>query len=144
MVSSAANWHVAVMICVCLESAAPAWCFSVCAGGLKGRDVLVSSGQSQLGKVFSFREIERRRPHAALTLRAGNEERNAPDQEPVDAKEAALRRLAGADAPKGPAPKKVDKASSPLPEWTFFVLPIVGAACAFAVQYFTKAPLPLG
>lgn len=70
----------------------------------------------------------RRRRQAALVLRASLGEGDG-----ANAKEAALRRLASADAPKS-APKKVAQNESPLPEWTFFVLPIFGAACAFAFQ----------
>jgi len=66
----------------------------------------------------------------ALVLRAGLGDGDGATE---DAKEAALRRLAGADAPKI-APKKVAQKEAPLPEWAFFVLPIFGAACAFAFQ----------
>jgi hypothetical protein len=71
-----------------------------------------------------------RRRRQAVVLRAGLGDGDGATE---DAKEAALRRLAGADAPKS-APKKVAQKEAPLPEWAFFVLPIFGAACAFAFQ----------
>ena len=61
----------------------------------------------------------------------------------VDAREAALRRLAATDAPK-PKPVTSAEKTPELPEWIYFALPIAGALVAFAVQYFTKAPLPVG
>jgi hypothetical protein len=73
-----------------------------------------------------------RRRRQALVLRAGLGDGDGGGE---DGKEAALRRLAGADAPKS-APKKVAQKEAPLPEWAFFVLPIFGAACAFAFQVF--------
>jgi hypothetical protein len=75
----------------------------------------------------------RLRRNAAVTLRATGDDSSADKSS--DAKEAALRRLAGTDAPKGPPAKKVEK-EAPLPEWAFFALPIVGAVSAFAFQYF--------
>mmetsp|Transcript_20688 Transcript_20688/g.41974 ORF Transcript_20688/g.41974 Transcript_20688/m.41974 type:complete len:127 (+) Transcript_20688:21-401(+) len=59
-----------------------------------------------------------------------------------EAKDALLKKLASTDEPKGPPPKEVKK--TPLPEWFYFALPFFGAATAFAIQYFTKNPLPIG
>lgn len=71
---------------------------------------------------------------------------NASASSAKDAKEAALRRLAATDAPKATPKTSVEKGRdrNALPEWIYFALPIAGAVVAFAVQYFTKAPLPVG
>jgi len=80
-----------------------------------------------------------------VMLHAGGEKTPPPAAGDAETgKEAALRRLAGTDESKAPPRKEVAKDPNALPEWAFFVLPIAGAICAFALQYFLKAPLPVG
>ena len=84
-------------------------------------------------------------PRAPISMCAGPDEGVSPDS-PTDGREAALRRLAATDAPT-PKPTKAAEAKDvgpSLPEWVYFALPIAGAVVAFAWQYFTKAPLPVG
>eukprot|EP00960_Hanusia_phi_P025950 745987-Hanusia_phi.AAC.1 len=58
-------------------------------------------------------------------------------------KDELLKQLAASDRPSGKAPE-VSAPKEAAPDWIYFFFPILGAVTAFAVQYFTKNPLPLG
>ena len=99
-------------------------CFSVGVGTLPGGSV------RRAGLASGAAAWQLRRPHTARTPLLASADDDAAR---AAAKDEALRRLAGTDAPKS-APKKVEQKEPPLPEWAFFVLPIFGAASAFAFQ----------
>jgi hypothetical protein len=103
---------------------------------------LITAPALHSGGIFKSNGICRF-PLRRVGLRMSSEEDDAPGGAgQANAKEDLLKKLAATDLPKGPPPKATRK--SPFPEWIYFALPFIGAATAYAIQYFTKSPLPVG
>lgn len=137
--------HVLLFIAAAAASVIPAGAFAPNCKAFAPQPLAPASSRIELGAASLQRceaPLLRKTSRPTLVVLRAEDEDSVGGKN-VGGKDEILKKLAATDAPKGPEVKKT-KQPGALPEWSYFVAPIVGAVVALAVQQITKAPLPFG